>query len=155
MATNTLIQKLYASDESGVGEDSGSQSNRRQVETFIAKAAIALGAPVGFDFTGPPSSGVLVGKVIETNTGAAATVSCVGVALNAAAAGERVDVCISGVCEARLAASLSAGDRLKATNANHFAEYTNSETVPCIAYSVDGNAGSAGDMSTVVVIKQF
>lgn len=155
MATNTLIQKLYGADESGVGEDSASQSNRRQVETFIAKTAIDLGAPVGFDFAGPPSSGELIGKVVETNTGTAATVSCIGVALNAAAAGARVDVCISGVCEARLATGLTAGARLKANNADYFAEYTNSETVPCIGYSVDGNAGSNGDMSTVVIIKQF
>ena len=34
MATNTLIQKLFAADESGVGEDSSRVSNREQKETF-------------------------------------------------------------------------------------------------------------------------
>jgi hypothetical protein len=155
MATNTLIQKLYGADESGVGEDSGSQSNRRQVETFIAKTAIALGAPVGFDFAGPPSAGELIGKVVETNTGTAATVSCIGVALNAAAAGARVDVCLSGVCEARLANATLVGHRLKATNANYFDNYTAGDTVPVIAYAVDDQPGANGNMATVVVIKQF
>ena len=49
MATNTLIQKLFAVDEVGVGEESTLDSNRQQIETFRCGEAIAAGATVSLD----------------------------------------------------------------------------------------------------------
>ena len=49
MATNTLIQKLFAVDEAGVGEGSTLDSNRQQIETFRCGEAIAAGATVSLD----------------------------------------------------------------------------------------------------------
>ena len=51
MATNTLIQKLFASDESGVGEDSVKISNRQEVETFFASEALSDGDLVCLDIS--------------------------------------------------------------------------------------------------------
>jgi hypothetical protein len=49
MATSDLIQKLYASDETGVGEDGVTQSNRRRIERFRASEVITAGATVSLD----------------------------------------------------------------------------------------------------------
>ena len=49
MATNTLIQKLFGADESGVGEDSNLVSNRIVTEKFRASEAISAGACVSLD----------------------------------------------------------------------------------------------------------
>jgi len=49
MATNTLIQKLFGSDETGVGEDSNAVSNRVVTEKFLASEAISAGACVSLD----------------------------------------------------------------------------------------------------------
>ena len=49
MATSDLIQKLYASDETGVGEDGVTQSNRRRIERFRVSEQITAGATVSLD----------------------------------------------------------------------------------------------------------
>ena len=49
MATSDLIQKLYASDESGVGEDGVTMSNRRRIERFRVSEQITAGATVSLD----------------------------------------------------------------------------------------------------------
>ena len=100
MATNTLIQKLYGKDETGVGEGEASQSNRRQVETFIASAAIVAGDVLAFDLS-QTSDGLKMMRVIKADTDVATSKCFVGVALEAAAAeGDRVDVCLQGICTA-------------------------------------------------------
>lgn len=51
MATNTLIQKLFANDESGVGEDVIGSSDRRVIERFRASEVITAGATVSLDLS--------------------------------------------------------------------------------------------------------
>ena len=49
MSSSRYIQKVYASDESGVGEDSATQSARQRTEVFRAGEAISQGDAVCFD----------------------------------------------------------------------------------------------------------
>tara|TARA_R100000734_G_C3287301_1_gene79757 strand:+ start:139 stop:627 length:489 start_codon:yes stop_codon:yes gene_type:complete len=51
MATNTLIQRLFSADESGVNEESNTCSNRVQHEIFRAGETITAGATVSLDFS--------------------------------------------------------------------------------------------------------
>jgi len=160
MATNTTLQYLESTGEDAFGNSVslGSKlSNRRQVETFMSKGAITAGAPVGFDFSATVVDGDVTLEVVQSDTTAGATVNCVGIALNAASgAGEKVDVCISGICEAVIATGISVGDRLKATTpAGKLDGYVNTDTVPSIAYAVDANSSGSDATRTVVVIKQF
>jgi hypothetical protein len=105
MATSTLLQKLDPVAD-GFGS---STSNRRQVETFIAGGTIAAGDAVAFDLSKTGSDKVLT--VIEATAAAKALI--VGIALNAAASGELVNVVVSGyVDSADVATGVTAGAQL-------------------------------------------
>jgi predicted RecA/RadA family phage recombinase len=112
MATNTLIQKLFGSDESGVGEDSSAVSNRRSIEKFRASEAIAAGACVSLDVS--QASNGLKAMVIAEADGT--DYIPVGVAENAIASGEYGDVVLRGIVEEALTkgdvVNIAAGDRL-------------------------------------------
>jgi len=159
MATNTLLQKLFATDESGVGEDSVLDSNRRQVERFLADGTIAQGAPVIFDVV-DGGAGEVVMKVVESSADKAA----IGVALSSAVAGDFVDVCISGICEGLVKGTnnagnvaISAGDYLcQGDVAGEFYSYTiGADAVPH-AIAVDAvGLGAATSLKTIIVLKQF
>ncbi len=102
MATSTLIQYL----QPGEGADT---SNRSEVETFFAGGTIAKGDAVAFDLSKTGADKVLY--VIEATAAAKALI--VGVALNNAVAGAKVDVVISGyVAEADVATGVTAGAQL-------------------------------------------
>ena len=123
MATNTLIQKLYAADEidsskSTYNADSllASQSNRRQIETFMAAAAVVANEIVMV--TPSLSTGAnQVMRVTKCGADANGNPRAVGVALHAAAAGEPVKVVISGYATVKASGAVAAGDRLLATQA--------------------------------------
>ena len=160
MATNTLLQYLEGTGEDAFGNSVSlgtKLSNRRQVETFISKGVIAAGAPVGFDFSLPVTDGDLTREIVQSDSNGGLQVHCVGVALNAAAgAGEKVTVCVSGVCEAVVDNGVGQGDRLRVSNpAGTFATYAHSDSLPIIAYAVDENSSGSAAARTVIVIKQF
>lgn len=122
MATNTLIQKLYAADEidsskSTYNADSllASQSNRRQIETFMAAAAVVANEVVMV--TPSVSSGAnQVMRVTNCGADALGNARAVGVALHAAAANEPVKVVIGGYAKAKSdGGAITAGLRLIAT----------------------------------------
>lgn len=122
MATNTLIQKLYGADEidsteSTYNADSllASQSNRRQLETFIAGEAIVANEVVMV--TPATSSGAnQLMRVKKCGADALGNARAVGVALHAAASGERVEVVIGGYAMAKSdGGAITAGLRLIAT----------------------------------------
>jgi hypothetical protein len=118
MATNTLIQYLeterFGSLPGGSTEAVPvSAMNRRQVETFVASEAIAAGDVVSLDLskTADGDKGIFVSKA---DTATATDRCAVGVALAAAAAaGDKVDVCVRGVCEANVDGATAAGDLLQ------------------------------------------
>ncbi len=102
MATSTLIQFL------GPGEGAET-SNRSQTETFLAGGTIAKGDIVAFDLSKTNVDRVLY--VIEATAAAKALI--VGVAKEAATAGNKVDVVVSGyAADADVATGVTAGQQL-------------------------------------------
>ena len=154
MATSTLIQSLDTKDSAGVAVGS-TPSNRRQLETFIAGAAISAGDWVSFDLT--KSGAIRVVTVIKT-TAAAGQANVVGVALRSAASGDKVDVVIEGYVEGAAVVSgvlkgeslttsgITAGRTLKYNAATH------TNTAPCGVCLEDA---AAGNTCAVWVYKQF
>lgn len=117
MATSNLIQYLETSDSSG--SDLGvTPSNRRQIETFIAKSTIAVGDAVILDNT--QTGDGLQGLVVKSaGFNAAGVAGIVGVALDAVTATStkalRVRVVISGEATVKVAAGTTAGSLVSCT----------------------------------------
>lgn len=111
MATSTDIQYLGAVGDPTAGNDDG-QSYRTQIETFLAGGTIGAADLVAFDSSKTGEERVLY--VIEA--GAVATVGnpgVIGVALNAASAGGKVNVVVAGYCaEANVDGATVAGSSL-------------------------------------------
>ena len=121
MATNTLIQKLFAVDEIGVGESDNGVSNRRQIETYRATAAIAAGDAVAFDLT-QTSNGLRAMCIKPANTGTTGSEIAIGVAESAIAVDAFGDVVLKGIVEEAKTkgdvVNIAVGDVLAATGAD-------------------------------------
>ena len=155
MATSTLIQYLESTDSAGAALGV-TMSNRRQVETFIAEGAIAIGDAVAFN-TNRAAEGEKTLYVFPADTDSQHSKCFVGVALEAAAAGGKVRVCISGVCTANLTAGngASAGVNLMIGAAGgEFVDYSAGSVLQNAAITCNARDGSSGK-ATVVVFKQF
>ena len=153
MATNTIIQYLETTDGEGTAYGVG-VSNRRQVETYIAGAAIAANDLVAFDFSAS-SDGAAAVTVIKADSGSTDSIAVVGFALNAAAAaGDKVEVTIAGIhVSANVGGSVAKGDRLSISATGGQADtYVNTDTVPVIGYALEDDAAN---IASVMVIKQF
>jgi hypothetical protein len=148
MASSTLLQKLDGGSDFGA-----STSNRRQVEIFVASAAITKGDVVMFDDTKTGADRVLYVKqatTVVTGNGLAA-----GVALEAAAAaGDSVRVVIAGYAEdVKCAAAVAAGTVLNAAGAVvGQVEPAAAADLATFGVAVEAVAGSTVDM---IVYKQF
>jgi len=110
MATNTLLQRLDPS--ASTTGSSVAASHRRQTEDFLAGGAIAAGDWVAFD-----NSQVGPNQLLYVTEAAGVATkgnpAAFGVALAAAASGDRVTVVVSGYCEsAQVAAATVAGSAL-------------------------------------------
>ena len=154
MATSTLLQKLFASDEgASVGADSVLVSNRRQVETFIASEAISDGDFVCLDLA-KSTDGEKLLYIKKLNSGAGATVLAIGVADEAIGSGEQGTVVIKGFKkDANVATGAAIGERIVGTStAGRGDVLANSSTLPALAYVVTTASGNQAD---VIVIKQF
>lgn len=158
MATNRILQYLEEQDADGTSY-SEATSNRRQIEQFIADGTIGEGDCVTFDVVDGGGAEVVL-KVIE----GAADKSCIGVALAAASAGEKVNVVISGYVEAQVEgannagnASISAGDYLcLGDTAGTLYKYTaGTDAVPHAIAVDDVSSGAAAAQKAVVFLKQF
>lgn len=158
MATNTLLQSL---NDSANQATTGS-SSRRQVETFLASAAIAANDLVCLDVSKTADSDKAL-FIKKADVGAGATTIAIGFALNAAAnAGDEVRVTIAGVHEsANVDGSTVAGSRLiVGTTAGRAAiaadiDEGGSATVkqlPIVAIACEADATN---VATVIVIKQI
>jgi hypothetical protein len=117
MATNTLLQKLFAVDETGVGETDAGVSNRQQIETFRCSEAIAAGATVSLDVS--QTSNGLRGMVVSEAD--AADYIPVGIAVSAGAEDSFIEVTIRGIVEEALTkgdvVGITAGDALVISSA--------------------------------------
>ena len=77
----------------------------------------------------------------------------VGIALTAAAAaGDKIQVCIAGVCEANTSASAQGKSLAISTTAGRLVDYANSDVLPIVAIATEAHSGN---VATVVVLKQF
>jgi hypothetical protein len=160
MATQNIIQYLETSQYNALPTGGTlpvgvSAMNRRQVETYIASAAIAIGELVALDFakTGDGDKMIFV-KLADTDV---ATAKCaIGFALTAAALGETVDVCIAGICEGKIANGVAQGDSLVIDAAAGIAAaYDAADVYPVIGYATEANSSGAAALRTVVVVKQM
>jgi len=159
MATQNIIQYLetsayFADQREGSTTSIGIEAmNRRQIETFLAGAAIAANDLVALDFsaTGDGTIGITVVKADSSSTD---SIAVVGFALNAAATGETVDVTIAGIhASANVAGAVAKGDRLSISAVAGQADtYVNSDTVPVIAYALEDDTAN---VASVFVIKQM
>jgi len=162
MATNTHLQRLdTAADTTG---SSLAASNRVQFEDFIADDAggIADGAVVMFDLAETNDADKML-KVVE----AAAAKAGIGVNVNgaAAAAGDRVKACISGICEALVEGVNSSGANAAINVGDYLCMSDNPGVLGLFRVANDGQplaiaaqavaSGAATAKVTVVVLKQF
>lgn len=153
MATNTLIQKLFASDESGVGEDTVTASNRRETETFFASESISDGDLVCLDIS-KTSDGDKMSYVKKLDVSAGLTAVAIGVADQDASANGRIVVVIKGFkADANIATGAAVGERFIGTStAGRGDVLANTSTIPALGYVVTEAAANQAD---VYIIKQF
>lgn len=160
MATSTNIQYLEntGKDELGATVSIKTASDRRQIETFLAGAAITAGDWVQFDTTAVDAGRVLT--VIQAGAGFALGNPLVcGVALTAAtAAGQKVDVVVAGYVElANVAAAVgAAGLALVVDNTagpGRAVAIQPGDIAPACGVSLE--AAGLGNTCDVWVIKQF
>ena len=158
MATQNIIQYLETSQynalPSGGTVAVGIEAmNRRQIETFIASEAIAVGDALSLDLA-QTNNGDKAIFVMKADTGTNAKRCGIGVAISAAAAaGDTVDVCIGGMAEAKVKAGTAVGDRLSIYSSVGILEpYQNTFEDPILAVA---GAAEAGGKAIVFVIKQF
>ena len=155
MATSTLLQYLQADDGDGVAL-TGSPSHRRQVERFIASAAIAEGDAVSFDTSKSADSQKTL-YVVSASTGAITSKCFIGVALETAAAGDEINVVISGLAIANVAAgnAASAGVPLMISTGGDFVDYSAGSVLQNAAISCEALAATTAGKASVIVFKQF
>ena len=131
-------------------------SNRREVETFIATGTIAAGDVVMTDLSvagAKRALSVLVAGVVATGNPLA-----IGVALNAATAGQRVEVVTSGyvadvkcnagtiAAGAPLSAGIAAGE-VETSAAGHLAG--------CFGVAMEAKGATTANRVAIMVKKQF
>ena len=153
MATNTLLQYLQSTDGDGVALGV-TPSNRRQVERFIASAAIAAGDVVCLDIS-KTADGDKSLFVTKANTGAGATTLTIGIALDAAtAANDEINVVVRGfVKDANVATGGAIGDRIVGSNtAGRATQYSASSSQAILGYQLEAASGNEAD---VWIIKQY
>lgn len=143
MATNTILKSL---ETTPVGE----VQNYRQTETFIVgTGGVTLGDFVAYDFT--KGDLTMTKFVVRSDLGITAAQMCIGVALASAAAGEKVEVCVRGVCEGKTLAIAAAGAPLCINGLQGAAATATAANIhPVVAYAKDTSAGTG--VHTVVVV---
>ena len=150
MATSTLIQFLA----SGEAADT---SHRRQVETFIAGGTIAALDVVGSDASQTGADKALyVTQAANVGTGNALAI---GVALNAASAGEAVRVVVAGyVADVNCAGgTIAAGAALSAgsTAAGEVETAAAADTAGCFGVALEAKSATTANRVAIMVKKQF
>jgi hypothetical protein len=170
MATSTLVQYLESNLVTGLGASVGvskETSDRSQVETFIAKETLLVGDWVAFDYAATNAGDVTLG-VYKADGNSAPVRTPFGVVIGAAAtnglltAGNKIKVCISGVCNAFVGDNAGGGHAatgvlLQITNTAGAADIAAAgSTQPiCGILSEIVPAGAGVTLKRVVVIKQF
>ena len=142
MATSTLIQSLV------IGADAA-QSARSKRQTFLAGGTIAKGDFVSADTTKTGADRALYCITVDTSGGAAALgVPTIGVAMNAATAGEQVVVVVAGYAEgANVATGSTANLALSLdTTTSGRAAIADAANVNIAAIALEDAASNAADV---------
>jgi hypothetical protein len=153
MSSQSLIQYL----EAGAGS---AAMNRQSTEYFLASATVAAGAVLCFDITKTDESDKAL-YVKPADKDSANTIIGFGVALEAASAGDKVKVCLSGFCYAKVPSGAAAGTRYQVgSTAGTFAAAADiseggSATVPQLPILAIGAAAEAGGKALCFVYKSF
>lgn len=143
MATNTNLQSLNAGDSF--------PSNRRQYETFLAGEAIAIGDAVALDFA--QASDADKALYVKKAGTAAKIRHFVGVAVEAAASGDKVRCVISGIVSCKVAAGSAADTSLEISGTGgELVTYANTSVNPIAVRTISAEAAGS---ALVVVLKQF
>ena len=153
MATSTLLQLLDSTYGDGTTAIGITASNRRQIETFKSNDAIAVGDALSLDLA-QVKDGDKALYVKRADTGTDATRCGIGIALSPAAAGDDVQVCIAGLCEAKVKAGTAIGDRMSIYNTTPgvLEPYAAAFEDPILAVAAKAESGGT---SLVFVLKQF
>ena len=169
MATSTLIQYLETTAVTGLGVSVGvgaASMNRRQTETFIAKENLVVGDFVAFDLAATADGDVTIG-IFKADGNSAPVRTPFGVVLGSAetsgklTAGSRINVCISGVCDALVGDNGGAGNALgvvlQITNTAGVADLAAATSAqPVVAVLAEVVPAAAGvTLKRVVVRKSF
>ena len=169
MATNTIINYLESSQVSGLGVSVAvgrGTMDRSQSETFIAKETLLVGDWVAFDYAATNAGDVTLG-VYKADSNSSPVRTPMGVVLGSAetsgllTAGKKVNVCISGVCNALVGDNAGAGNSvgalLQITSTAGQADVASAASAqPVCGILAETVAAAAGaTQKRVVVIKQF
>jgi len=152
MADSTLIQFLSTGEASDTG-------NRRQTETFIAQEAIGIGDWVAFDYAATADGDVTLGVFLADGNSSPVRTP-VGVAVSATTgAGQAVEVCISGVCDAKVSDNGGAGNAigtlLQITNTAGVADVASAGSAqPVCGVLAEAIAPAAGTVTARVVVRK-
>ena len=112
MSSVRYINKVYASDESSVGEDSATQSARQVLEVFRAGEAISAGDAVCFDLS-QSTIAQMFAIVKKLDAGAANTSVFCGIAAESADEDAYVKVVVEGLApDANVDGATAKGDYL-------------------------------------------
>ena len=160
MASATYLQSLDSVYEDGTSRGV-TPSNRRQIETFIAKEVIAIGDWVAFDIGATADGDVTLG-VFKADANSAPVRPAVGVALHAATAiDDKIEVCISGVCNASVGDNGGVGSAIgtllqTTTTAGTVDVASAASALPVCGILAEVIPGAAGiTLKRVVVRKSF
>ena len=124
----------------------------RTEEVFIASATITAGQVVALDYDAGTDAEVML-KVLPGINSDATALDAVGVALEGAAAGERIRVAIAGICEANVSTSVSAGDRLILSSVSgEYLTFNGTHAFPVLAIALEDDAAG---VATVRVFRTF
>lgn len=160
MATSTLIQYLETTDAVTGASLGASPSNRRQVETFIAGATVAVGDWLQFDTSKTGATKVLT--VIQASANGTGNPLVVGVCLGSAesdgslTAGSKINVVVGGYVEsanvANAVAAAGVALTVEAAGAGQAVAITAADTGPACGVSLSTPVANKAE---VWVYKQF
>ena len=167
MATSTLIQRLDSSAlTTSTTIPGGYQtvstpnvSNRRQVETFIASGAITEAELLSFDLSKADDLKTLF--VVPADLSDGARLGVVGVALNSAVDGGKVECLLCGVTYVNADAGIAAGDALSVsatgsgTSAGFVMKRAAGDLYTCVGVALEATAATKAGQVKALIYKVF
>lgn len=154
MASSNYIQKIFSADELGgsLGEDSVQDSNRNNVEIFLAGETITAGALVSLDLSQSTN-----GEKLFVIKEADATDACpIGVCVDGAAQDAKCEVVIKGIVEEALTdgdpTAIAVGDALTLSVDGKLVKKAAANSPEC---AVALEAQAADGTSRVYIVKRF